>query len=211
MVPCMVVWPDRNELRLSLPYAFRNGDFLNTVCIIDCFEIFMERPKNLLASAQCYSSYKSHCTQKYLIGITPQGTISFISNGWGGRTSDKHITENSGFLSNLLPGDLVLADRGFNITESVNSYQADLKLPAFTRGKKQLDPVDLENTRGLASVRIHVERVIGVLRQKYTMLQSTVPVSLIDIESPNDRTDLDKIVKVCCALTNAAESVVSAQ
>ena len=47
---------------------------------------------------------------KYLIGITPQGTVSFISNGWCGRTSDKEITEKSGFLLKLTPGDLVLAD-----------------------------------------------------------------------------------------------------
>lgn len=211
LVPSLVSWPDRDVLRLSLPYAFRNAKFGKTACIIDCFEIFMEKPRNLLASAQCYSSYKSHCTQKYLIGICPQGSITFISNGWGGRTSDKHITENSGFLSKLLPGDLVLADRGFDVTDSVNSYQAELKIPAFTRGKKQLDPVDLENTRGLASVRIHIERVIGVLRQKYTMLQSTVPVSLIDIECENDVTYLDKIVKVCCALTNVSASVVPFQ
>ena len=38
---------------------------------------------------------------KYLIGITPQGTVSFITNGWGGRISDKYITEHSGFLNKL--------------------------------------------------------------------------------------------------------------
>ena len=39
------------------------------------------------------------------------------------------------FVSNLLPGDLVLADRGFNVREFIHSYQADIKLPAFTLGK----------------------------------------------------------------------------
>ena len=52
--------------------------------IIDCFEVFIERPSNLLARAQTYSNYKSHNTVKVLIGITPQGTISFVSEAWVG-------------------------------------------------------------------------------------------------------------------------------
>ncbi|ROL48786.1 THAP domain-containing protein 11 [Anabarilius grahami] len=103
-------------------------------------------------------------------------------------------------------GDVVLADRGFLVKESIQRCQAELKIPAFTRGKKQLDPVDLENTRCLASLRIHIERVIGVLRQKYTVLQSTVPISFTDIDRENDVTYLDKIVSICCALTNVSES-----
>lgn len=174
LVSSLVLWPDREYLRKSLPYAFRNSSFEKTVCIIDCFEIFLEKRSRLLASAQCYS-YKSHHTMKYLIAICPQGSICFISTGWGGRTSYKFITEQSNFLSHLLPGDVVLADRGFLVKESIQRCQAELKISAFTRGKKQLDPVDLENTRCLASLRIHIERIIGVLRQKYTVLQTLSP------------------------------------
>ena len=72
----------------------------------------MDLPTNLIARAQTYSSYKHHNTVKYLIGIPPQGTVSFISNGWGGRTGNKFLTEHSTFLDNLIPGDMVLADRG---------------------------------------------------------------------------------------------------
>ena len=43
-------------------------------------------------------------------------------------------------------------------------YHANLSITAFTKGKNQLDPVDVEKTRGIANVRIHVERVIGFLR-----------------------------------------------
>ena len=211
LVPSLVLWPDREYLRKSLPYAFRNSSFEKTVCIIDCFEIFQEKPSRLLASAQCYSSYKSHLTMKYLIAICPHGSICFTSTGWGGRTCDTFITEQSNFLSHLVPGDVVLAGRGFQVKESIERCQAELKITAFTRGKKQLDPADLENTKRLASLRIHVERVIGVLRQKYTVLQSTVPICFTDIDRENDVTYLDKMVSVCCALTNVSESVVSFQ
>ena len=61
-----------------------------------------------------------------------------------------------------------MADRGFTISESVVLKQARLVILAFTKGKYQLDPVDVEQTRGIANVRIHVERVIGLLREKFT-------------------------------------------
>ena len=109
MVPLLVFWPEREQLKQSMPMCFRNS-FPKCTVIIDCFEIFIEKSTDQLARAQTYSSYKSHNTIKYLIGIAPQGVITFISKGWRGRTSDKHITENAGFLKHLLPGDVVLAD-----------------------------------------------------------------------------------------------------
>ena len=145
-----------------------------TTVIIDCFEVFIEKPTNLLARAQTFSSYKHHDTVKVLIGITPQGSISFVSKAWGGRTSDKFLTENCGLMNKLLPGDLVMADRGFTIHDIVVLKRAELAIPAFTKGKSQLSPVDVESTRGIANVRIHVERVIGLLRNKYTILQGTL-------------------------------------
>ena len=162
---------------------------------------------NLLARAQTYSSYKHHNTVKYLIGITPQGTVSFISDGWGGRVSDKHLTENCGLLNHLIPGDTVLADRGFDIQDSVGICCARVAIPAFTKGKKQLTGIDVEQTRRIANVRIHVERVIGFIRQKYTFLSGTLPIDFI---TPRDDGVplIDKVVVVCCALSNICDSVI---
>ena len=100
------------------------------MCIRDRF---IERPTNLLARAQTFSNYKHHNTIKILIGITPQGTVCFVSEALGGRTSDKYLTENCGFLENLLPGDMVMADQGSTICESVGLKQAKLVIRAFTK------------------------------------------------------------------------------
>ena len=105
-----------------------------------------------MARAQTFSSYKNHNTANVLIGITPQGTVSFLSEACGGHTSDNFLTENCGFLKHLLPGDLVLADRGFTIHEEVWYCGGNLNIPTFTKGKDQLDPIDIENTRNIANV-----------------------------------------------------------
>jgi len=68
----------------------------------------------------------------------------------------------------------VLADRGFDIADSVGTVQARLHIPAFTKGKRQLTATEVEDTPSIANVRIHVERIIGCVRQKFTILQSTI-------------------------------------
>ena len=205
----LIRWPERDELWHTMPMCFQFAFGKKTTIIIDCFEVFIERPSNLLARAQKFSNYKHHNTVKVLIGITPQGSICFTSKAWGGRTSDKYLTEKCGLLNYLKPGDLVMAERGFTISESVGLYQAQLAIPAFTRGKNQLDPVDVERTRGIANVRIHVERVIGLLRQKYTILQSTLPLDYLTCSNNTANCPLiDRMMRVCSALTNLCPSVV---
>lgn len=203
----LIHWPDRDQLRATMPSVFQKNFGNKVSVIIDCFEVFIERPSSLIARAMTWSNYKHHNTVKFLIGITPQGSISFISKAWGGRVSDNYLTENCGILRKLLPGDIVLADRGFDIADSVALQQAKLHIPAFTRGKKQLSAIEVETTRKIANVRIHVERVIGLARRKYTILQSILPITLLKAKS-GKQASIDRIAKLCCALTNLSDSIV---
>lgn len=202
----IIIWPDRDILQKTMPSCFIETFQDKTTVIIDCFEVFIEKPSNLLTAAQCWSNYKHHYTLKFLIGITPQGTICFISEAWGGRASDKHIVENSKFLNNINPGDVILADRGFLINEFVQVLGAQVRTPAFTKGKDQLHPTEIEATRSLAHVRIHVERIIGTIRQKYRILSDTVPITLAS--SGQKEPVIDKIVTVCCSMVNLCPPIV---
>ena len=59
----------------------------------------------------------------------------------------------------------------FDIENSLSLYGTQLEIQDLTKGKSHLPKEDFEKTRQLASVRIHVERLIGLTRQKYTVLQ----------------------------------------
>lgn len=194
----LISWPSKKAVGRKMPRCFKKK-FSRCRCVIDCTEIFIERPTNLTARAQTWSNYKHHNTMKYLVGITPAGAISFLSPGWGGRVSDKEITNKSGFLDLIEPRDEILADRGFLIRDELAMRGATLRIPHFTKGKRQLPAYEVDTSRQLSRARIHIERVIGRWKN-FKILQSVVPVSQVGL--------LDDIVVVCGALTNLCKSVV---
>ena len=98
--------------------------------------------------------------------------------------SDKHIVAHSGFLKKLMHGDLVLADRGFDIAESLACYGTILAIPPFTKGKPQLSSQEVETARQLSRVCIHVEWAIGRLK-KYKLLQATLAIQINKYHSYN--------------------------
>lgn len=142
----LITWHSKNIVHTNMPQIFKNL-YPNVSCIIDCSEIFMERLLSFQARAQTYSNYKKHNTVKFLIAVSPTGTICFISQCWGGCVSDKFLTQKSGILHLLDPGDMMIADRGFNIAEGIQVlFGANLEIPAFTKGKSQLSPREVEKS-----------------------------------------------------------------
>ena len=103
-----------------------------------------------------------------------------------------------------MPGDLVLADQGFNIRDLVAGYRAEAVLPAFTKGKSQLSAKEVLESRELARVQIYVERLIGMVKQKYSIL----PISFIKQDVKSEKSVADKLMVICCALINLCESIV---
>lgn len=188
----LIIWLPRETIRACCPASLREN-YPRTTCIIDCAETVIQRPTYLRSRGETFSNYKSHNTAKYMVGISPHGQIMFISNAFGGRASDKFIVEKSVFLDYLLPGDEVMADRGFTIDDVLFPRRVELNIPAFTKCKPQLSGEDVTSTRRIARVRIHVERAIRRLKV-FKELSSTVPVSSLKL--------FDDILVVCSVLVN---------
>ena len=66
----------------------------STRVIIDCTEVKCAMPSSLLLNSELFSTYKNHTTLKGLVGISPSGAITFISQLYTGSMSDREIVEN---------------------------------------------------------------------------------------------------------------------
>ena len=94
------------------------------------------------------------------------------------------------------------------ISESVALMMAELITPAFKGTRPQLSQFEVENSRKVSNVRIHVERVIGQLKRNFTILQGIITID--ELRTDEDHLAfIDKITFVCCCPLNANESIVS--
>lgn len=133
---------------------------------------------------------------KYLIGCTPDGLISYVSDGFGGRTTDKKIVKESGFLNKLENGAHIMADRGFkHIDELLAARNNVLVRPPSVSSTVKCPKQQVKEAKRIASLRIHIQRVISTIRE-YAILHPYARVhrSLIKY--------LDHIVLIACALIN---------
>ena len=195
----LIVWPNKEVIQATSPQSL-GPQYRNLRATIDCTEIWIQKPRNLRSQAETWSDYKKHNTVKYLVAIAPNGTISYLSEGWGGRTSDRHVVLASCFLDLIDPGDLILADRGFAISSDVLQRHATLEIPPPSSGWDQHVSDDVKKTKRIANKRIHVERAIGRMKV-FRILAGTIPIPLVTV--------LDDIVVVCAALCNLQRPLIS--
>ena len=195
----LIVWLPRETIRATTPDCF--SAFPKTTCILDCAETIMQKSSNLKSRAESYSNYKSHNTVKFCVAIAPSGYIMHISDAYGGRASDKYIVQHSGLLDRLLPGDEVMADRGFTIQDLLFPKQVSLNIPAFSQGKQMSDE-EVTRTRRIAGVRIHVEKAIRRIKV-FKILKDTVPITMTK--------KINKILRIVAALVNLDSAFIRGQ
>ena len=195
------IWPMREQSLANLPEKVR--EFCPTLrCIIDATEIYIEQPKNPEAQQLTFSTCKNHNTLKSLIGISGDGAINFVSTLEGGSISDRDLTVKSGILGkDWAKGDVLMADRGFEIQDDLAPMGVKLNIPPFLKGKGQFEKDELVETRRIAKFRIHVERAIE--RIKNCHILDYVPITLCSSGI------IDQIFFVCAMLTNFLPPLVS--
>ena len=85
-------------------------------------EFFIEKPSSLARQSATWSSYKNHNIFQVLIGISPDGTMVFISNLYEGLVSDVDLVSQSGLLALLERDDSIMADKGLDIQHLLGTW-----------------------------------------------------------------------------------------
>ena len=157
--------PTSKQVAGTMPNAFKEK-YPTTYMIIDARELFIQTPSDLMLQSSTWSNYKQHNTTKFLIGITPNGAITFVSPAFVGSISDPELTRFSGLLPKLQSKKniSVVADRVFTIQDQLQSIDVALNMLPFLDGKQQLSANEVQQGRSIASLRIHVKCAIGHLK-----------------------------------------------
>ena len=191
-------WPSRELVHYFAPTDFYRK-FPSTRIIVDGVEMPLKKPKNPVAQQASYSTYKNRNTIKALVGITPGGFVSHISDVFCGSASDRQICERSTLPESLDPSDSVMADKGFNVQDLFIPYNVRINIPEFFKKKNRMSEQSVMKDRKIASKRVHVERIIG-LAKTYKIL--TQPLNLTDAPLA------DAIVFTCFSLCNFRSCII---
>lgn len=137
MLGSFCIRPLREKIRKYASASFK-AHYPKCRAIIDATEIKVQAPSSMVLNSEMYSSYKSHTTYKGNAVITQSGEIIHVSALFEGSISDKELVKWSGLLPLLEPGDQLMADKGFDIKDMLQSIGCEITFPAFLAASKGL-------------------------------------------------------------------------
>lgn len=170
--------------------------------ILDATEVPIQKLSQVNSQSATFSTYKNRNTLKTMIGCTPRGLVSYVSESYGGSTSHRQIIERSALCKDGMfeRKDSVMADHGITVQDLFATQDLKVNIPTMLKGKSQLEPEDVVRDRRIASKRVHVERVIG-LGKTFKILRRELPHSKTPLAS--------RIVYVCFLRSNFRMCIVN--
>ena len=81
----LIIWCSRARIRSTLPNYFKQL-YPKERAVIDCSAIFFDISSLLHVQACFWTDYKHNCSVKFLIAVTQNGAVSWLSSLFGGRS-----------------------------------------------------------------------------------------------------------------------------
>ena len=144
-------------MRRNLPRCFK-PDNEEVYLIIDCTELFIEKPSQVIQQSATWSKYIGHKT--------------------AGNKSD----DDSSILSHAHLGDRWLADKGFLVQHILDNFGVRVETAVKLEGQQLFYMDEDVHNRKNSQVRVHVER--GIRRVKvFKILQENIALCCLHLIS----------------------------
>ncbi|XP_029454331.1 uncharacterized protein LOC115089974 isoform X2 [Rhinatrema bivittatum] len=174
MLAPLLQWPSREEIDKDMPACFQ-VTYPSTRLILDCIEIKVQTESRNVPNSGTYF-YSSYTTFKGLIGISPSGTVIFLSPLFSGCISDNEIVQLSGILNLLDVNDVVIADKDFPIQDLLASVGAHLVATPFY----PIKTVE-ELTYTMEGIQSVLEDQVPVAVEEVAIVMEEVPVAVEEV------------------------------
>ncbi|KAK9719300.1 DDE superfamily endonuclease [Popillia japonica] len=134
-----------------------------------------------------------------MTGVSPGGLITFISQPYGGKASDKVIFHESNLIQ-LVDKTSIMADKGFHIEKECEENGIQLYRPPFLKGKRQLAKEEAIYNINIAAARVHIERTYQRMKS-FKILTSKL--------SPNNICHFQEIFVIIAAIVNLSSPILA--
>ena len=179
-----------------MPRAFHDL-YPTTRVIVDTIEIPIAQPVDAYSQNQTFSNLSKRNTVKAMVGITPNGAVSYISDCYPGSTSDRRVVEDSNLYKHASrlfdEGDSIMADAKVAIEDLFAPFGVSVNLPATLEEKRHAGP---------KTKRMLVVRAISFL-ETYKILNSELSLELTKLCS--------QIAYVTFSLVNLQKTMTDAK
>ena len=124
----MTTIPSGGTNKLSAPSSF--SQFGSCRIIIHCIDIEVAPPGLMSQQNATYSSYRGMNSFKVITGVAPNTVFTYVSDLYPGSISDKAIVQQSALVNHFSAGDMILADKGFLIKDTLHNG-VSVNIPPF--------------------------------------------------------------------------------
>ncbi|XP_022095217.1 uncharacterized protein LOC110981714 [Acanthaster planci] len=162
------IWPSQNSVDKTMPLCFKNT-FPNTRVILSCTEITVQMP---IAEIYGHENTDVSITYKGLLGISPFGAVTFVSDLYDGCVSDIKIAKFSRIFNLIAGPSTIMAPASFQSQDASCANKSAIVVPPFwsssAKGLQTLHMMELQR---------HIEQSFAYVKD-YRVFQSVIPKNL---------------------------------
>ncbi len=185
-----ISWPHRTNNILGQPEVLKHLFNEKFTMIVQSIVISIEVPENSLRT--------KFQQRKFLIGISTNNYINFVSDGFPASTGNLDLLYKSGFLDHLEQGDIILGSAKFFEDTTEDAMQTAIYQKVGPKEISLFETAGVETSKVKLVLDLTVQKIIRSVKTKYKILNKDQSLVLRDTSI---RT-VDKLVKVCCSLQN---------